>query len=183
MKKNWRNIGIPRFVLLAINLSACAPLPTQESQNDNAAISHSPAQEDETLAGKPETTKPDAAKFDAVKPEAVKPDAIFFLPPADQPLPAEITQSLKEILAGLRDRKNILFTLEAWPLAAGSREVNIGLARQAVTRLRNKLVAMGVHSYRIKISIRGDQSANTPDDSQSTPEKQRVDLFLSALTS
>ncbi|MCL2075054.1 MAG: hypothetical protein FWH15_01180 [Betaproteobacteria bacterium] len=168
MSKITGKICLSVFALLGI--SACALLPRQDSDTTSIASTQDKA------------AIQDAAPGDATiasSRNATQPDAVFFLPPEAQPLPAEVTQSLQEVLVSLRGRENILFTLTAWPIADGSREVNIGLARQAATRLRDQLVKMGVRPYRIKTSVRGE----APDDSPSTPEKQRVDLFLSALTS
>ncbi|MDR1850476.1 MAG: hypothetical protein LBQ75_10595 [Zoogloeaceae bacterium] len=133
-------------------------------------------------AGQEAANAPDLPQVSApiLSEDTVKPDAILFLPPANAPLPVEVTQSLREILEK-RNRKNVLFTLEAWPSAEGSREISIEHARQAANRVRNKLVELGVRPYRIKISVRGEQEAHAPDEPLSTPKRQRVDLFLSVL--
>jgi len=163
---------IPGLLLILACLSACATIALQEEEK--LAPELTPA----TTPAPPSVPQSPSAR----PPEARKADAILFLPPAEQPLPAEVTETLREILGGLRGKKNILFTLEAWPSAHGSREVNIALARQAVTRLRNELVKMGIRSYRIKTTVRGEQKRESTDTPGSTAEKQRVDVFLSHLT-
>jgi len=165
-KTRW---GILGFVVLG----ACAPLSRQEPPGkpyEPKVAAHVPE-----AATTPASSQSTVAKQSPV----VKPEAVFFIPPANTPLPPEVTQSLRAVLDKQQGRKNVLFTLEVAPSAEGNREINLELARQAANRLRNKLVELGVRPYRVKIAVRGE--AHVPGEVPSTPEKQRVDLFLSIL--
>ncbi|MDR2637642.1 MAG: hypothetical protein LBB55_04825 [Zoogloeaceae bacterium] len=108
------------------------------------------------------------------------PTAIFLLPTEEKILPEATTETMRDILKKQEGKRNILFTLEAWPSGRGSREVDIGLTSQAVNRVRDKLIELGVRAYRIKTLVRGDP----PGDSDGTvpnPNQRRVDLFLSLM--
>ncbi|GHT93328.1 hypothetical protein AGMMS49545_12410 [Betaproteobacteria bacterium] len=102
------------------------------------------------------------------------PEAVYMLD-ADKtaPLPDSVEQSLQAIAERMKARRDLVIRLEGYVPNSGSREMNIGLSRQAVTTIRRRLVELGVPSYRVKQSPLG---AEHPDSVRL--DQRRVELFL-----
>jgi outer membrane protein OmpA-like peptidoglycan-associated protein len=121
---------------------------------------------------------PDGAPPTSAKPaqtsDALAPEAVYILDAEkNAPLPDSVEQSLRNIAARLKTRRDVVIRLESYVPNSGSREMNIGLSRQAVDSIRRRLVALGVPSYRIKQSLLGAEHPGAV-----RLDQRRVELFV-----
>jgi outer membrane protein OmpA-like peptidoglycan-associated protein len=105
---------------------------------------------------------------------AFAPEAVYALEAGKNVLPESVEQSLRGIAERMRARRDLVIRLESYVPDSGSREMSIGLSRQAVSHIRRRLVELGVPSYRVKQSLLG---AEHPDDAVRL-DQRRVELFV-----
>ncbi|MDR3055773.1 MAG: OmpA family protein [Zoogloeaceae bacterium] len=110
----------------------------------------------------------------AITTESTAPEAVYMLPMAQNaPLPNEVEQSLKTIAERMKARRDLIIRLESHVPDSGSREMDIGLSRQAAASIQRRLVELGVPSYRVKPSPLG---AEYPGATRL--KQRRVELFI-----
>jgi outer membrane protein OmpA-like peptidoglycan-associated protein len=104
----------------------------------------------------------------------IAPEAVYILEAGKNALPESVEASLRGVAERMRARRDLVIRLESYVPDSGSREMSIGLSRQAVSHIRRRLVELGVPSYRVKQSLLG---AEHPDDAVRL-DQRRVELFV-----
>ncbi|MDR1889147.1 MAG: OmpA family protein [Zoogloeaceae bacterium] len=164
----------PLIYLSLLLCAACDTLPSQPTPTEAPpAVTHSaPA----THAAPVHTPPPAAipAPTPSETTASPTPEAVYILQAEkNNPLPDSVEQSLRDIAERMQTHRDFVIRLESYVPNSGSREMNIGLSRQAVASIRRRLVELGVPSYRIKQSLLG---AEHPDATRL--DQRRVELFM-----
>jgi outer membrane protein OmpA-like peptidoglycan-associated protein len=165
----------PLVYLSLLLIAACDTfpiLPTFPTEEPPAATQSAP----EPAAPVAPATIPEPVTPSAAAPTqtAVTPEAVYILgAEKNAPLPDAVDHSLHDIAERMKNNRDLVIRLESYVPNSGSREMNIGLSRQAVTSIQHRLIELGVPSYRIKQSLLG---AEHPDTVRL--DQRRVELFL-----